>query len=335
MVGGVAWDRVVGEPPSSWHPVAWFGRAMLRLEQHTWADARLPGIRYALVGVAFGTGSGAVVGSTSAALGVCIAGTELRRVAASIEAALRDGDLDRARSLLPALVGRDPSSLDESQICAAVIESLAENTVDAVIAPMCWAWWWGAPGAGAYRAINTMDAMVGHHSERYERFGWAAARLDDVANFVPARVFAALIALTAPRRSREVWRIVRRDAGKHPSPNAGVAESAVAAALGLQLGGTLRYGDRVEHRPLLGDGCAPGHEDVGAAISLTSRTEALLTLAAGMIAVSPGFVSGNGWVRGRPTQHDCHEVVRRQHGATFVACLTLLRKRSSRSPWWC
>ncbi|MGB3684858.1 MAG: adenosylcobinamide-phosphate synthase CbiB [Ornithinimicrobium sp.] len=287
VLGGIAWDRVVSEPPSPWHPVGWFGRAMTRLEEHTWADARTPGIWYALVGTVVGAGSGSLVGSTAVALGVCIAGTELRRVAATIEAAVRDGNLGAARTLMPALVGRDPSGLDESQICAAVIESLAENTVDAVIAPMCWAWWWGAPGAGVYRAINTMDAMVGHHSERYERFGWAAARLDDVANYVPARVFAVMTALSAPRTSREVWRIVRRDASKHPSPNAGVAECAVAAALGLRLGGTLRYGERVEHRPLLGDGATPGPQDVARAIALTARTEFLLTLLAGMVALSP------------------------------------------------
>ncbi|CAN5535902.1 cobalamin biosynthesis protein [soil metagenome] len=297
----MVWDRVVGEPASPWHPVGWFGRVMTRLEHHTYAAGLLPAIAYAAAGVSAGAAAGAAIGSTSVVLGVCVAGRELRRVAGALEAALRDGNLEHARVLLPSLVGRDPSTLDESQICAAVIESLAENTVDAVIAPICWAWWWGAPGAGAYRAINTMDAMVGHHSERFERFGWAAARIDDVANYVPARVFAVLVALSAPRRSAEVCRLVRRDASAHPSPNAGVAESAVAAALGLRLGGTLRYDERVEHRPLLGHGRAPQPEDVARAIALTSRAEHLLTACAAVLA-TVGLIRG----RRRPARRAIH-----------------------------
>src|SRR5690606_15478706 len=141
------------------------------------------------------------------------------------------------REALPALVGRDPTHLDASEISAAVIESLAENTVDAVIAPAFWGLIAGAPGAWSYRAVNTMDAMVGHRSDRYLRFGWSSARLDDLANLVPARLTAALVMLCRPRQTRAVTTAVRRDGRKHPSPNAGVAEAAFAAALGVQLGG--------------------------------------------------------------------------------------------------
>src|SRR5204863_6463621 len=123
-------------------------------------------------------------------------------------------------------VGRDPSELDESGVARAVVESVAENTVDAVVAPACWAAVFGAPGVLAHRAVNTLDAMVGHRSARYARFGWAAARLDDGAAWVPARLTAVLVALVRPRAARLVWQAVRRDAPAHPSPNAGVAEAA-------------------------------------------------------------------------------------------------------------
>ncbi|MGB3829998.1 MAG: adenosylcobinamide-phosphate synthase CbiB [Ornithinimicrobium sp.] len=276
---GLLLDRVLPEPPTRWHPVAWFGTAMGHLEGVLWADARNAGVGYAVSGAALGVSAGAVVGFTAPVVTVCVAGRELRRVARSIEQRLVADDLTGARDLLPSLVGRDPSSLDAHGIAAAVVESLAENSVDAVVAPLCWAMLAGAPGAAAYRAVNTMDAMVGHHNERYGHFGWAAARTDDVANYVPARVFAALVALATPTRALEVWIAVRRDAPAHPSPNAGVAESAVAAALRVELGGPLRYGSRVEDRPRLGSGPRPGAPDIDAAIRLTSRVEWLICLA--------------------------------------------------------
>ena len=170
-------------------------------------------------------------------------------------------------------MGRDPSLLDESGIAAAVIESVAENSVDAVIAPAFWAAIAGAPGAAAYRAINTMDAMVGRRNERYERFGWAAARLDDVANYVPARIFAGLAVGLRPSQAKDIVTAVRRDAPAHPSPNAGVAEAAVAAALGRQLGGPLRYGTVREDRPPLGDGHRPTLQDIPTAVRLADRAE--------------------------------------------------------------
>ncbi len=156
------------------------------------------------------------------------------------------------------------------------MESLAENIVDAVVAPALWAAVAGAPGAAAYRAVNTMDAMVGHRSERYRRFGTAAARLDDAANWLPARATAAAVAAVRPHRARAVWTAVRHDAPAHPSPNAGVAEAAVAAALGVEVGGPLRYGDRVEDRPRLGRGRRPEPADVPAALRLVDDVERLL-----------------------------------------------------------
>ncbi|MCY3561266.1 MAG: adenosylcobinamide-phosphate synthase CbiB [bacterium] len=282
VAAGLLLDRLAGEPPAEAHPVAWFGRLMERLEGRFWADSRQRGIAYTAVGVAVGVLTGRLMRSVTTAVAFSAAGRELRRVAAGVGEAAARGDLARARAELPALVGRDPSSLDTSGVAAAVIESVAENSVDAVIAPAFWAVVAGAPGAVAYRAINTMDAMVGHRNDRYGRFGWAAARLDDLANYLPARIFAALVAAVVPERAREVLATARRDAPAHPSPNAGVAEAAVAAALGRELGGPLRYGPILEDRPLLGTGPRPTPADVPRAVDIADRAERVLLAVLGL-----------------------------------------------------
>lgn len=282
VAAGLLLDRLAREPPARSHPVAWFGRAMESLEERLWADSRMRGVVYAAVGVAIGALAGRLMRSVTAAVTLTVAGRELRRVATCVGEAAAGSDLARARAELPALVGRDPSALDASGVAAAVIESVGENSVDAVLAPAFWAVVAGAPGALAYRAINTMDAMVGHRNERYGRFGWAAARLDDIANYLPARIFAALVAVVAPERARVVLQTVRRDAPAHPSPNAGVAEAAVAAVLGRQLGGPLRYGPTVENRPLLGDGPRPAPADVARAVRLAERVERALVALLGI-----------------------------------------------------
>ena len=184
----------------------------------------------------------------------------------------------RARRMLPALVGRDPEDLGPDEIARAVVESVAENTVDAVVAPAFWGAIAGAPGALGFRAVNTLDSMVGHRTPRYASYGWASARLDDAAGWVPARIAAALVALVRPSCAPAVWRAVIRQAPGHPSPNAGVAEAAFAAALGVCLGGVNRYGDRVERRPLLGVGRAPEAGDIEAAIRLSGDVTAALAV---------------------------------------------------------
>jgi adenosylcobinamide-phosphate synthase len=276
---GLLVDRALGEPPARFHPVAAFGRAMGRIEKRVYAGDRRSGVAYAAAGTAIGAVAGSVIGSTAVAVASTAAGRMLREEAGRVAGALERGDLDGARALLPSLVGRDPSMLDASGIAAATIESVAENTVDAVVAPVLWAVALGAPGALAYRAVNTMDAIVGHRSPRYAEFGWAAARLDDAAAFVPARMTALLVCAACPRRSGAVLDVVRRDAPNHPSPNAGVAEAAFAAALELELGGTVHYGSRVEDRPRLGAGPRPGADDLDRAIRLASRVELLLVAA--------------------------------------------------------
>lgn len=281
---GVVVDLALGEPPLCPHPVAAFGSLMGTVERWVYADARPAGVAYTAAGVAAGAASGRLLRSTTAATALAVAGRGLADAAVEVHRALAAGDLDRAREALPALVGRDPSGMDDKEIARAVVESVAENTVDAVVAPTLWAAAAGAPGALAYRAVNTLDSSVGHHSPRYERFGWASARLDDAAGWVPARATALLVAAVRPRRAPAVWRAVRDQAGAHPSPNAGVAEAAFAAALGVRLGGTNDYGHRVEVRPTLGDGPPVTPDDIAGAVRLGRHVS--LALAATLAGVA-------------------------------------------------
>lgn len=271
---GIVADAAFGEPPLSPHPVAAFGRVMRSVERQVHRDRRLAGIVHAGTGTAIGAGAGWLIGSTAIATYLSVAGRALGEAAGEVGRALDAGDLEGARRLLPALVGRDPTDLDEKEIVRAAVESVAENTVDAVVAPALWGAAGGAPGALGYRAANTLDAMVGHRSDRYLRYGWASARLDDAANFLPARATAVLVAAVRPSAAAAVWTSVRRDAPAHPSPNSGVAEAAFAAALGIRLGGESCYGDRVELRPPLGTGRAPEGADIARAV-LLSRHVAL------------------------------------------------------------
>src|SRR6476661_5120207 len=179
MIGtvGVLADVLFGEPPTRVHPVVAFGSLMRAVERRLYRDSRLAGTLYTTAGAAVGTLSGLLI-----------------RRPFSTYNAVDAGDVEGARDRLPALVGRDPAGLDEKEIARATVESVAENTVDAIVAPALWARTVAWGGALGYRAINTMDAMVGHHSDRYERYGWASARLDDVASWIPARATAVLVA---------------------------------------------------------------------------------------------------------------------------------------------
>jgi adenosylcobinamide-phosphate synthase len=205
--------------------------------------------------------------STWAVLGGRSLATEAEIVRHHLDA----GDLPAARERLTHLVGRDTAQLDESGIARAVIESVAENTSDAVVAPLIFGALAGVPGLVAYRAANTLDAMVGHRDARYTEFGWASARLDDLLNWLPARVTATLAALLAPTvggRSSEAFGTWRRDASNHPSPNAGPVEAAFAGALGVQLGGVNSYRGITEDRHVLGQGSTPTAADIETTIHL-------------------------------------------------------------------
>lgn len=287
---GLVGDAAAGEPPLAIHPVAHFGRLMERLERATYAPRRINGLSHTVIGVSIAVGVGLAleraVGaftSTAIAVGICAAGRMLDDEATAIGEMLARGDIDAARVRLPALAGRDPSQLDEHEIARAVVESIAENGVDAVTATACWGAAAGAPGALAHRAVNTLDAMIGHLDERYTRFGWSAARLDDVANYIPARLTAIAITAARPRRARDIWRTIRRDAPRHPSPNAGIVEAAFAAALDVQLGGVNRYDGVVEDRGALGDGRRPEPADIARAVAL--RRQSTIVLVAGLVAV--------------------------------------------------
>jgi adenosylcobinamide-phosphate synthase len=214
-----------------------------------------------------------------------VGGRSLAEAGRQMAGAVRDGDLEAARKLAPTLVGRDPTGLDGPELCRAAVESVAENTADAVVGPLLWGALAGPAGVAAYRAANTLDAMVGHHGDRYERFGWAAARLDDALTWPAARLGAGLACVLAPLVGGDAgraWRMLRRDGGGHPSPNAGRMEAAFAGALGVRLGGVNRYGDRVEQRPTLGGGRVPAPDDVDRAVRLSvlvgSAAAALLVL---------------------------------------------------------
>ena len=282
-LGAVA-DGLLGDPRRR-HPVAGFGSLALALERRLWRDARAPGVAHVAVLVGGATALGAAIDRgtrraplartavTAAATWTVLGGTSLGRAAGTMHRHLADGDLAAARAALPALAGRDPSRLDGAELARATVESVAENTSDAAVAPLFWGAVAGVPGLLGYRAVNTLDAMVGHRSPRYARFGWAAARLDDVANWLPARLTAALTVACAPLAGGSASGALRtwwRDGAAHPSPNAGRCEAALAGALGLRLGGRNVYGSRVEDRPVLGDGRLPVPADIDRAVRLSA-----------------------------------------------------------------
>jgi adenosylcobinamide-phosphate synthase len=292
---GLALDRRFGEPPWEPHPVAAFGSMMQQVEGLLYDGSSARGAVHAAAGVALGAAAGAAL-PIPVATWLAAAGSALRATADAIGDALAADDLEHARRLLPSLVGRDPEQLDATGIARAVVESVAENTVDAVVAPACWAALAGGPGVLVHRAVNTMDAMVGYRNDRFARYGTASARLDDAMAWVPARVTAGLVAVARPRRAAAVVRSVRRDAPAHPSPNSGVAEAAFAAALGLRLGGPTPYVDGTEGRPWLGDGRPPGPADVAAATRLARDVETAMVV--GLLALAAGTGS-----RGRRRRH--------------------------------
>jgi len=286
---GAGADLAFGDPRRG-HPVAAFGHAAAALERVAHRPTRRAGAAYAGLLV----GAVVVVAALlerrlprtpirAVALWTALGARSLMREAGAVADLVEAGDLGGARRRITALVGRDPEALDAAGLCAAAIESVAENTVDAVVAPLLWTAAAGAPGALGHRAVNTLDAMVGHRAPRYARFGTAAARADDLANWPAARLTAALTVLLGDDR-RAALRAWRHDAPAHPSPNAGRAEAAFAGALGIRLGGTLAYSGRIEQRPRLGHGRDPGPADVRRAVRLAWRVSAAAAAIAMVLA---------------------------------------------------
>jgi adenosylcobinamide-phosphate synthase len=296
LLGYVA-DRAFADPVRR-HPVAGFGLLATRLEQRLHADSRGRGALHVVVLAGGAASLGALaeratrhhpmahVAVTAAATWAVLGGTSLDREAARVSDHLTGARLREARQQLTHLVGRDTRTLDEPEIARATIESVAENTSDAVVAPLLLGSLAGIPGLLGYRAANTLDAMVGHRSARYERFGWAAARLDDVLNLPGARLTALLATGLGddPGAALRTW---HRDAARHPSPNAGPVEASFAGALGVRLGGVNVYGSRVEDRHVLGDGRAPAQHDITRARSLAQRVGVAAAAVAVLIALRP------------------------------------------------
>jgi len=288
LVGFVA-DRVIPDPASC-HPVAGFGRLAASLERLGYAPTRRRGVAYTATLVGGAAVAGLLLERRRPVLGTALAtwavlgGASLEREALAVSELLASGDLPGARQRLTHLVGRDTTSLDEGEVARAVVESVAENTSDAVVAPLVVGALFGVPGLLAYRATNTLDAMVGHRSSRYLEFGWASARLDDLLNLPGARVTAVLAALLgpSPRSALATW---ARDASAHPSPNAGPVEASFAGALGIRLGGQNTYGDRTEHRAVLGSGRAAEPRDIQRSVELARRVDVGAALVAVLVAV--------------------------------------------------
>jgi adenosylcobinamide-phosphate synthase len=225
-----------------------------------------------------------IVTTTAAATWVVLGGRSLSREAATVAEQLADGRLVAARDQVRHLVGRDTAELSTEEVARATVESVAENASDAIVAPLLWGAVAGLPGLLGYRAANTLDAMIGHRSPRYLRFGWAAARLDDLANWAPARLAGLAAAVWAPLvggTAGNAVAVVRRDAGRHPSPNAGVVEAAFAGALEVRLGGRNAYHGSVEDRGVLGNGRPVVVDDIARA----NRLAAAVSMSALAVAV--------------------------------------------------
>ncbi len=294
---GILADRTIPDPQRH-HPVAIFGSAADRLEKRIWADSVPRGAAYTVACLIPPAVLGAAAEratrdhpvcralSTAAVTWAVVGATSLAREGDTMASRLAAGDLAGARDQLSHLCGRDPHSLDEPELARATVESMAENTADAAVASIFWGALAGLPGMLVHRGANTLDAMVGHHNERFERFGKVAAHLDDLLDLAPARITGALACLLAPiigGDRRRCLHTMARDHAHHPSPNGGWCESAWAGALGVTLGGrNLYYGDRVEDRPLMGNGPRPDAGKVGDA----ARMVQAVTWAATGIAVA-------------------------------------------------
>ncbi len=309
LAAALALDAAVGDPDAVWrrapHPVVQLGRLVRRLDSGLNRPTFRPWQRKGLGIVAI-----IVIATIAAAIGVAVeylfslipygwigtvvaaaillAGRSLHDHVRAVRVAFAAGGLEAARVAVSRIVGRDPASLDEAGVCRAAIESTAENFSDAVVAPALWFAVLGLPGMLAYKAINTADSMIGHLSPRYEQFGWASARLDDFVNLPASRLAGFFIALSAPVAGAsipEAFRVMRRDAPGHRSPNAGWPEAAMAAALGLALLGPRRYRGVLTAAPYLN---AAGRrqatpDDIGRALRVYRTAWALLFLAAAVL----------------------------------------------------
>lgn len=312
-------DALIGDPDVLWrrlpHPVTWIGALICRLDRHlnrepdSFARRRALGIAALSIVLIASLGAALAFDALLRALpghpwtsgllaSLLIAQNSLYRHVHRVFAALRTDGIEAARSAVSMIVGRDPRSLDEAAICRAAIESAAENFSDGVVAPVFWFAVFGLPGLVLYKAINTADSMIGHRSARHEAFGWAAARLDDLVNLIPARLSGLLLASAAPFAGGSIIaaiRIMLRDAGLHRSPNAGWPEAAMAGGLGLALAGPRQYAMRRVEDPFLNAGgrAAATKEDIRRALRVLLVACLLLGASIGVLAVlTPVWAGG-------------------------------------------
>lgn len=298
-------DALFGEPPERVHPAVLMGWVVSRFEGRavTLEDVRqmrlaglflalaLPTLSFALARTTLRLAPAKLRGALEVGLlSTTLSMRGLARAALAVERELENGDLKAARARVRELVGRDTAHLFPREIGRAAIESVAENTSDAVIAPMLYGLLWGAPGALAYKAVNTLDSMIGHPQPPYRDLGWACARLDDLANFLPARLMVLCTAVTARRAS--ILTVARRYGPLTRSPNAGWAEAAFAGALGLKLGGTNSYGGVFRQGPTLGSGRPPQAGDIRRAVRLMSHTCVLSTTLSLAVSLAGGCRGG-------------------------------------------
>jgi adenosylcobinamide-phosphate synthase len=276
ILAAILLDLLLGDPRWLLHPVVLIGRLITflekiirRLVQHE----RYGGVL--LLVLTLGTAAGGAFIAVKGAYAIhpyigqavsvvlswtCLAARSLHRESGLVAQTLMEGDLPAARTSLSYIVGRDTADLNEPEIWRGTVETVAENTSDGVIAPLFFLILGGPPLAMAYKAVNTLDSMVGYKNERFIRFGWASARFDDLANWLPARLTGVLMVLAAPLALlswRGAWRIMLRDGGNHSSPNSGIPEAAAAGALGVRLGGTNIYFGKPVEKPTIGDSGRP------------------------------------------------------------------------------
>ncbi|WP_417809002.1 adenosylcobinamide-phosphate synthase CbiB [Thioclava sp.] len=305
MLLAMAVDLAVGWPRSLFraigHPVTWLGALISRLEARLNRDGPGRRMRGALaaalvIGVAAGCGFAVQSALPATWVGVVIGGVlawplvALRSMYEHVTAVahpLVSGDLAGARQSLSMIVGRDPAHLDEAGIARAALESLAENSSDGIIAPLFWGAVAGLPGIAAYKAINTLDSMIGHRNARYEDFGWASARIDDLVNLIPARLCGALFALASGGVSTRAMRVMMRDARAHRSPNAGWPEAALAGALDIRLSGPRVYGNHIANEPWLNAAARdPAPADLTRGLALYRRAMGLGAAILALVALA-------------------------------------------------
>ena len=299
VLAAVVLDLVLGDPRVLPHPVVAIGRMISFLEtplRRLFKNVRLAGVVLLVttVGVTYAVAALAIKAASAISpdagfiVGLYIAWVSLAARSLHVESgkvvkALESGDIPGARTALSYIVGRETAQLDEPEIVRGAVETVAENTGDGVIAPLFFLMIGGPPLAIAYKAVNTLDSMVGYKNERYLDFGRASARFDDLANYLPARLTGLLMVIAAPLCALSgsgAWRIMRRDCRSHSSPNSGFPEAAAAGALGVRLGGANRYFGKLIDKPTIGDASVPlSLAAYGGVVRLMYCCEAVLVVA--------------------------------------------------------